>query len=218
MIKSWLARPVLVLTVCLAACTSVSQPTTSALAVEALRELPNQTYALKPEGADLGFSVNPLGFPAIRGTFEDFDGTVTIVDAAADGLDVEAVVNLDSVKFGSTWYENVVRSPAWFDIENHPEAVFSGSLKAWDGDGVGTVVGEATIKGITQPAEFTIQLNCDVKEACPVSEVGFTGEIVVNRTDFDMRAYRGLVGDKVRLQFSGALIAAPIEAAELIDR
>lgn len=213
-----ISRPVWIAAAMLAACTSLSPPTAPALAVETLRQLPSQTYALKPDGADLGFSVNPIGFPAIRGTFEAFDGTVTILDAANDGMDVKAVVDLDSVKFGSDWYENVVRSPAWFDVENHPEAVFTGSLSSWDGDGIGTVVGEATIKGITNPAEFSIQLNCEVDEPCPQGAVGFTGEIVVSRSAFNMKAFRGIVGDKVRLQFSGALVATTVEAAQIVER
>ncbi|NRA31690.1 MAG: YceI family protein, partial [Parvularculaceae bacterium] len=117
-------------------------------------------------------------------------------------------VDLESVTFGSDWYENVVKSPAWFDVENHPEAVFTGSLRGWDGEGSGTIKGEITLKGITKPAEFIIQLNCDVMDPCPVDAVGFSGEIEINRRDFDMTEFRGLVGNRVKLQFSGALVTA----------
>lgn len=207
MFQHRLTRPLAVAFALITACTSVAPPASNALAVDVLRELPTQTYALRPGDASLGFSVKPFGFPRVRGTFDHFDGTVRVIDSATDGINVEAVVDLDTIKMGSDWYENVVKGPVWFDVENHPQATFSGALEQWDKDGEGSVVGEITIRGVTKPAEFFIRLNCEVREPCPIDAVGFTGEIEVDRTEFGMRSYRGFVGDRVRLQFSGALIS-----------
>lgn len=200
-------RPLLSFAVLASACSTVAPPPARSLTVDALHALPSQRYAISPEDAALDFSVKPFGFPAVRGSFEGFDGAVEIESARDEIIKVRATVDLDSVRFGSAWYENVVKSPAWFDVEHHPQAVFTGELAGWSGEGTGSVQGEITIKGITRPAEFAIQLDCDVADPCPQGSVGFSGEIVINRSDFEMNEFRGLVGDTVRLHFSGALVA-----------
>lgn len=211
-----LRRPAITAAAVLSACSTVSAPPPAqSLTVDALRALPDQTYAIQPGDAELDFSVKPIGFPAVRGSFEGFDGSVKVKRAAEDMIDVKAVVHLGTVSFNSDWYENVVKSPAWFDVENHPDAVFVGSLAGWDGDGTGSVQGELTMKGITKPASFSIQLNCEVDDPCPVDAVGFSGEIEVSRREFNMTAYRGLVGDKVTLRFSGALVTEDEQIASV---
>ena len=212
-LSTWLRRPLLMAAAFVSACTTVAPPAANSLTVDALRGLPNQTYAIQPGDASLDFSVKPIGFPAVRGSFEGFDGSVSVRRAAADMIDVEATVDLGSVTFGNDWYENVVKSPAWFDVEHYPEAVFTGSLAGWTGEGVGSVRGELTLKGITRPAEFSIVLDCDVNDPCPVDAVGFSGEIEISRREFGMTDFRGIVGDTVTLRFSGALVAETARVA-----
>lgn len=195
----------------LSACAGVAPPPASSLTVDALRSLPSQTYVLDPASARMGFQARPLGFPAVTGEFKDFDGTVTIVSAANEAIDVEAVVDLSSVTIGSEWYENVIKSKAWFDVENHPEAVFQGALKGWTNSGVGSVEGMLTIRGVTRPASFEIVLDCEDLRRCPRDNVGFIGEIELSRAAYGMTAFRGLVRDEVRLTVAGRLSAGDAE-------
>ena len=190
----------------LSACASTAPPANS-LTVDALRRLPQQSYALTPEQAEITFAARPVAFPAVRGTFSAFDGEVEIVRAATDRIDVRALVDLSSVEMGNRNYENLVKSEGWFDVERHPTALFEGALEGWSGEGEGSVAGQITIKGITKPAEFTIRLNCEQIEDCPTDVVGFTGEIEVSRSEFGMTEWRRLVRDTVSLNFSGSLVA-----------
>lgn len=218
MATRFFGRPLLSVAVLATACSTVAPPPAQSLTVDALHALPTQRYAISPEDAALDFAVKPLGFPAVRGSFAGFDGAVEIESARDEKIKVRATVDLDSVRFGSDWYENVVKSPAWFDVEHHPEAVFTGELAGWNGEGTGSVQGEITIKGITRPAEFMIRLDCEVAEPCPKDAVGFSGEIVINRRDFEMNEFRGLVGNEVTLHFSGALVTESARYAETTRR
>lgn len=198
--------PVMIFAVA-AACTTAPPPANS-LTVDSLRRLPAQTYALQPGDAAIDFAARPRAFPAVTGTFSDFEGEVQIVDAAVERIDVRARVDLDSVVIGSDWYENLIRSDNWFAVEKYPEAIFVGSLEGWDGEGTGTISGEMTIRGVTRPAEFAIRLNCDEVMGCPVDRVGFIGEIELSRSEYGMTDMRALVRDKVQLTFSGELVAS----------
>ncbi|NNU17238.1 YceI family protein [Parvularcula sp. ZS-1/3] len=191
----------------LAACaTSAPQPANS-LTVEALRTLPTQTYALAPADASIQFSARPVAFPAVNGTFSKFDGAVDIVMASEDEVNVQATVDLSSVEIGNQWSENLVKSEGWFNVEEHPKAIFSGALKGWSGTGLGTVEGQLTIRGVTKPATFSILLDCEDLRQCPKDQVGFMGEIELSRSEFGMTEMRALVRDKVQLTFAGSLVA-----------
>ncbi len=191
----------------LTACASTAPPANS-LTVDALRTLPEQTYALTPQGAVIEFAARPIALPAVRGTFTEFDGEVEIVKASADRIDVRALVDLSSVEMGNSAYENMVKSESWFDVANHPTALFEGALEGWSGEGAGFVAGEITIKGITKPATFAITLNCEEIDQCPIGNVGFNGAIEISRSEFGMTEWRGVVRDRVSLNFSGALVAS----------
>lgn len=192
----------------LSACSTVAPRPANSLSVENLRRLPEQNYKLAPETAEIGFAARPMAMPAVRGSFSRFGGEIAVVNAAKDSIAISAVVDLDSVETGSDFYQNMIKSDAWFDVERHPEAKFNGAIRGWDGDGVGRVEGELTIRGVTRPALFLLQLNCDALEACPMNKVGFNGSIEISRSEFGMTAMKGLVRDKVELSFTGALTSA----------
>lgn len=190
-----------------AACaTNAPQPANS-LTVDALRQLPSQTYALAPGDASIAFSAHPVAFPAVNGEFSKFDGAVEIVMASEDEVNVQATVDLASVEIGNQWSENLVKSEGWFNVQEHPKAIFSGALKGWSGTGLGTVEGQLTIRGVTKPATFSILLDCEDLRQCPKDQVGFMGEIEISRAEFGMTEMRALVRDKVQLTFTGSLVA-----------
>lgn len=189
----------------LSACATLNAPPASSLTMEALRELPTQHYTLAPEGAVVEFTAKPVGLPNVRGNFEHFGGTVAIVDAGNDRIDIDAAVNLASVETGNRGYNHMLMSEAWFDVERHPEARFQGSLAGFEGEGLGRVEGTITIKGVTRPAVLEVKLGCDGLNQCPHHEVGFNGQVTVSRSDFGMTGLRGVVRDEVQLSFRGVL-------------
>ncbi|MEO1656101.1 MAG: YceI family protein [Pseudomonadota bacterium] len=191
----------------IAACTTATVPEAQSLTVDALKRLPPQTYVLVPDQAEVGFMVRPVAFPAITGTFESFDGAVMVVDASAPDIKVLTAVDVATVETGSDFYDNAIKSGAWFDVEAYPRAIFSGSLIDWTDTGVGVVDGTLTIRDVTRPAQFAIQLSCDGVQRCPQDAVGFDGEIVVSRSAYGMSQYQGFVRDKVQLSVSGTLVA-----------
>ncbi|GGY51722.1 YceI family protein [Parvularcula lutaonensis] len=209
MFRQNVAFTAFVLTLC--ACASMAPQKNAALAVETLEALPPQSYALQPDTARMGFQVRSFTPGGVKGEFEAFSGDVTIIDASAPEVSVRAVVDLDTIELGSEMYENIVKSEAWFDVAAHPQAIFEGVLTEWREGGIGSVDGQITIRGITQPAAFDISLSCDGVAACPQEAVGFGGEIEISRSSFGMKAFPGVVGDRVRLSISGELSAVAAE-------
>ena len=177
----------------------------SVLTTASLAQIPATTYAIAPANAEVGFAVKPFALPRIEGAFSQFDGHVTVSDAAAGQVSLTANVVLDTVDIPNEAYENLVKSPGWFDTAQYPTALFVGELNGWSADGTGVVRGSMTIRDVTRDEAFIITLTCDGIERCPGQAVGFRGDITISRAAYGMTRLPGVVGDDVQLSVSGTL-------------
>ena len=117
------------------------------------------------------------GLRPLHGRFREVSGTGTVT-AAGDASGVIAVA-AKSVDTRNRQRDKHLRSPDFFDIENHPDITFAAGSVTPAGDGV-RVAGQLTIRGRTRPAAF------DAKVSVSGDEITLDGELQVNRTDFGM--------------------------------
>ncbi|MGV0793422.1 YceI family protein [Mycolicibacterium sp. XJ1819] len=158
------------------------------------------TWTVDPAHSTVGFSVRHLMVSKVRGTFDKFNGTITV---AEDGTpSVTAEVAVDSVNTRNEQRDAHLRSAEFFDVEKHPTATFTSTAVRPDGDDY-ILDGDLTIKGITKPVSLALQFN-GVNPGMGAGEVaGFEASVVLNRRDFgidiDMPLETGgaVVGDKV---------------------
>ena len=82
-------------------------------------EIPAGTWTIDPSHSEVGFSVRHLMVAKVRGTFERFEGTVTI---AEDPLasSVTASIDLASINTRDESRDAHLRSPAFFETDTHP--------------------------------------------------------------------------------------------------
>src|SRR5439155_25984170 len=111
--------------------------------------------SIDPGHTELAFLGRHCGLTKIRGRFTGVDGTVQV---AADPTEstIEVTIDMASVESGSADRDNHLRSPDFFDVDNHPTARFRSISVSFDGTR-GTVTGDLTIKGITQPAVLEVE-------------------------------------------------------------
>ena len=113
--------------------------------------LPAAAWRVDPSHSYVGFEVKHLGISTFRGRFTDVEGLVRTEDgelAAVDGT-----VRLASVLTTDERLDGHLRSPDFFDAENHPEGRFRSVRVESDGDSV-TIDGELTLRGVTRPARL----------------------------------------------------------------
>lgn len=129
--------------------------------------------------------------------------------------DIAAVVQTAGVATGNFQVDGSLPDPDWFDVENHPEARFqSTSITPAEG-GTYDVEGELTIKGVTQPVQFSMSVApapvTGDADADPTTSVA-SGQFVVNRLDFglgaDSQPNEDSVAFDVTIAFSFELTAA----------
>jgi polyisoprenoid-binding protein YceI len=146
-----------------------------------------------------------LGLGRIDGSFAQFEGVLTIADAASGAASITARVRVDSAEMGREGYKEMMLGPGWFDAAQFPYSRFNGALAGWQGEGAGDFAGDLTIRDVTKAEVFDLRLSCDNVAECPGSAIGFSGELTIDRRAYGMTRLQGIVGADVTLRVSGTL-------------
>lgn len=194
------------------ASTPLLPPSASALTAALRDGVAPGTYPLSPGNADVTFAADGGLIGTVTGDFTEFGGSLVINDPASGAADLMAELSVNSLDTRRDFVKSTLLGPAWFDAGNWPTAVFAGTLDGWDDDGTGTLFGTLTVRGVTREEAFEVRLTCDGLEACPSRQVGFEGDLAIDRTDYGMTSLEAVVGRTVRIRVAGTLtgsVAAP---------
>ena len=144
-------------------------------------------YVIQPESA-IGF-VGSKVTGSHDGGFKEFEGTINVVDGAV------APATQVTIKMDSTWSDNEnltghLKSPDFFNVEEHPEATFT--VTAVEPAETGSkVTGNLNLHGVTKSISFPATITV-TDEAVAVN-----AEFAINRKDFNIN-YPGKPDDLIR--------------------
>ncbi len=174
-------------------------------APEAIEDLTG-TYQLDPDHTRLGFVARHAMVTKVRGSFKDFDGKVTIDAEDPSQSSVELQIKTTSLDTGQEQRDAHLRSPDFFDVENHPEMLFQSTAVEGNGDKF-TVKGDLTIRDVTNPVELDLEYAGSAKDPFGNLRAGFEGGGEINRKDWNLEWNAALenggwlVSDKIKFEF-----------------
>lgn len=164
------------------------------------------TWTIDPTHTRLGFVARHAMVTKVRGSFTDFEGSLTLAGANPAASSITLTAQLASIDTGNADRDAHLRSPDFFDVENNPAMTFaSTSVKHSDGDEF-VLVGDLTIKGVTRSVEIEVELDGIVTDPFGNTRAGFEGEAEISRKDFGLTwnvpldGGGVLVSDKIKIQ------------------
>ena len=160
---------------------------------------------------NVGFRVSHLVVAKTTGSFNDFDASFTYDAENMGAFSLEATIQVASIDTNVENRDNHLRSADFFDVENHPTITFTSTSLMMGEDGI-VVVGDLTIRGVTQQIELPITIIGPVQGPGGATVVGIEGRTTINRHDFgvswDNRLDNGgvIVGEEVRIEIDAEFI------------
>jgi polyisoprenoid-binding protein YceI len=140
------------------------------------------TWTIDPVHSEVGFSVRHMMVSKVRGKFTKFTGQlVTADDVLASSVTAE--IDLSSIETGAEQRDAHLRSPDFFDTDNHPVMTYRSSAIRAAGNGY-LVDGELTLKGVTKSVPLALEINGFGPDAYGGTRAGFTATAEINRQDF----------------------------------
>jgi polyisoprenoid-binding protein YceI len=167
--------------------------------------LPAGTWSVDPASSRVEFEASHLGIAPVRGTFNEFEGTLELGDdPAGAGARAYGSVSVASVDTNSSRRDAHLRSPAFFDAEQFPELTFeSGEIRALDAETF-AIAGRLTIHGLTRPITLTAEVKGTDDQRLALEVRGR-----LNRRDYGMTSFKVLVSDKVDLRLEVSAVKLP---------
>ena len=142
-------------------------------------------YVLDPTHTRIGFVARHLMVTKVRGSFAQFDGSITIGDdVTASGA--AATIQTASIETGTPDRDGHLRSGDFLEAEKYPTITF-GNAKVTKQKGTKfTVVGDLTIKDTTRQVELDVELDGVVKDPFGNEKIAVTASTEIDREDFGM--------------------------------
>ncbi len=145
-----------------------------------------RTFTIDPQHSRLGFAVRHMGFSKVRGSFEEFEGTVRMSPDDLSTLEAKATVQTASITTGTEDRDEHLRSGDFFAVEEHPTITFeSREVRDIDEDTF-TLVGDLTIRGTTKPVELEAEYLGEGTDPWGGTRVAFEAETTINRKEFGL--------------------------------
>ena len=140
------------------------------------------TWVVDPVHSEVSFVVRHMMVSKVRGRFDKFEGTIV---TAEDPLksSVTASVDLTSINTGQEQRDAHIRSADFFEVEKHPMMTFASTGVHAEGDHF-LLDGDLSIKGVTKPVTFKLEVNGFGPDAYGGTRAGFSATTEINRKEF----------------------------------
>ena len=158
-------------------------------------------YALDPAHSGLNFKISHLGLSWVHGRFDEFSGRFTLDRQNPAHCSFELAAKTESVDTNNRKRDDHLRSPDFFNVKQFPAITFKSTAVRPVKDGY-DVTGDLTMHGGTRPVTFLLSGGKSAEFPAGVHRTGFSGELIVKRSEFGITKFAGAVGDNVYIEIS----------------
>ena len=168
----------------------------SVILIGAAQSRAAETYTVDNVHSSVTFKTLHAGISWIHGRFNEISGTFTLDSGDPSKCSFTLNIKVDSVDTNNKDRDNHLRSPDFFNARQFPVISFqSTSVKPVEGGY--EVVGDLTMHGVKKPITFVLRGGKKVQFPPGKNRTGFTTDLTLKRTEFNMRGGLEGVGDEV---------------------
>lgn len=165
-----------------------------------------QTWAIDKSHSEMTFSIRHI-VSRVRGTFRQWEGTITIPDPARweQGSAIDVAIQTASIFTDNERRDAHLRTSDFFLADSFPVITFRSTRIERNGDDA-RIHGQLTMRGVTKPVVLEGRF-LDTQGA-QAQRIGFEASTTINRLDYGVawnRAVEGggvTLGDDVRIDLS----------------
>lgn len=121
-------------------------------------------YKIDYEKSEISFSGEHAG-KAFQGVFQDWSANIVFDSSHLGESSIEATFFPESARTGDKMYDGALPKKDWFDVKNHPEAVFkSVKIEDTENPNIFRVFGVFTVKNESHPLAFEFEIDGESAE------------------------------------------------------
>lgn len=162
-------------------------------------------FTIDKTHSSVQFSVSHMVISKVKGTFNDFSGSIVYDDTDITKSSVDVTILVTSVDTKDEKRDEHLRNPDFFDAESFPEITFKSKRVEKSGDGF-VVVGDLTMRGVTKEVSMPFAVAGVITDPWGNTRMGASATLEVNRQDYGVSFSKKLdnggllVGDDVGIE------------------
>ena len=162
-------------------------------------------WYIDPSHTAVNFSVKHMMLSTVRGSLGKVSGRIELDPAQPEKGDFEVSAAIKGITTGDAKRDGHLQSADFFDAEKYPEVTFKSTAIFPKGGNHYSASGDLTIRGLTLPVSFDIELIGVVENGQGGKHLGAAATVTIDRSDFgltwNMPIPNGvLVGEKVKIE------------------
>jgi polyisoprenoid-binding protein YceI len=164
------------------------------------------TWSIDPTHTLVEFTTRHMMITKVKGRFAEVSGAIQFDEANPARSSVSVDIDAASIDTRTEQRDQHLRSPDFFDVENHPRLTFRSTRVVGDIE-PGTdfdVIGDLTIRGVTREVVVRARFEGKGRDPWGGERVSFSGETKIDREDF------GLTWNQA-LETGGFLVSRDVE-------
>jgi polyisoprenoid-binding protein YceI len=178
-------------------------------------------WVIDQSHSQVQFSVKHMMISTVRGQFKNFTGTVEADEANPTAAQVDVQIDVSSILTGDERRDGHLRSPDFFNAEQHPYITFKSTRVERLDENTGKLIGNLTIRDVTKEVVLDLDYAGQAKSPWGTTSAGFSATTKINRKDWDLNwnvaleTGGWLVGDQITISIEVELVKqVPAEQAE----
>jgi polyisoprenoid-binding protein YceI len=168
-------------------------------------------YQVDTAHTNVGFTVRHLVINKVRGKFNVFSGTITYDENDITKSSLNGTIQVSSIDTDHPKRDQHLRSPDFFDAENHKEITFVSTQVEKEGEGY-VLVGNLTLRGTSKQIRVPFEMTGKIIDPQKQIVIGFEAALRINRQDFGVSYSKTMdngglvVGNTVTIELVGEAI------------
>ena len=155
-------------------------------------------YRIDTGRSNIGFRVKHFPFNTVEGSFNRFDGGLTLPEGNNPSRQALFLVKADSLNTGDDELDGYLKSATFFNTTEFPDIIFVSTGFEWLSGSSAKLYGDLTMRGITRSLVLTVHIaNTASEDAADDQAVVIHTDASLQRSEFGMHALSLLVSDTV---------------------
>jgi polyisoprenoid-binding protein YceI len=193
------------------ACTPLQVLTHSVSQNEA--RVPVGRYDLDLDHCSITFDVEHFKYSRFTMRFDRKKGQLNWNEGGLEQTSVSVSIDAASIDTNVPLLDKMVKSASLLDVERYPEIRFVSTKFERTGESRGTLTGNLTIHGVTQPVTLDVTFNGFARDPLTKKDtLGFSAEGQFSRAKFGLATWYPAVGDDIHVRIQAEFGKTPAGA------
>nr|WKF59801.1 Protein YceI [Paraburkholderia busanensis] len=193
------------------ACTPIQVLTHSVSQSET--RVPAGRYEIDPDHCSITFDIDHFKYSRFTMRFDRKRGQLDWNEGGLDKSTASITIDAASIDTNVPLLDKMVKSDSMLDVERYPEIRFVSTRFERTGDSRGTLTGDLTIHGVTEPVSLDVTFNGFAPDPLTKKDtLGFSADGHFSRAKFGLATWYPAVGDDIHVRIQAEFVKTPAGA------